>query len=107
MQTIRGRINALTMPGGEICPTIQSIVVVTSPIGDQAPPALAATMIIPAKKSLISRFETSLRVSETRTMVVVRLYRIQERINVNQHISQMNVVGLVVLDRSLINLNPQ
>jgi hypothetical protein len=31
-------------------PCIQSMVVVTSPIGDHAPPAFAATTIIPAKK---------------------------------------------------------
>jgi len=30
------------------CPPIHSIVVVTSPIGDQAPPALAAMTTMPA-----------------------------------------------------------
>ena len=34
---------------------IQSIVVVTSPIGDQAPPALAATIISPANHSRVLR----------------------------------------------------
>ena len=33
---------------------IQSMVVVTSPMGDQAPPALAAIIIIPANQSLVS-----------------------------------------------------
>ena len=35
-------------------PPIQSMIVVTSPIGDQAPPALAAIIIIPANIQISS-----------------------------------------------------
>ena len=38
---------------------IHNIVVVTSPMGDQAPPALAAIMIIPAYQSLKFLSETT------------------------------------------------
>jgi len=46
--TMLGKMRAFTIPNAEICPPIQSIVVVTSPMGLQAPPALAAITITPA-----------------------------------------------------------
>ena len=46
--TTEGINNAKMIELAVICPPIQSMVVVTSPIGDQAPPALAAITIIPA-----------------------------------------------------------
>jgi hypothetical protein len=56
-----------------IWPPIQSIVVVTSPMGDQAPPELAAITIMPANRMRSSRSSSNLRTSDTITMVVVRL----------------------------------
>jgi hypothetical protein len=56
-----------------IWPPIHSIVVVTSPIGDQAPPALAAMTMMPAKNRRSAWLDSSLRISEIMTMVVVRL----------------------------------
>jgi len=46
--TILGKMRAFIIPPAEISPPIQSIVVVTSPIGLQAPPAFAAITITPA-----------------------------------------------------------
>ncbi len=42
-----GRKRPVMMPEAVIWPPIQSMVVVTSPIGDQAPPALAAITTMP------------------------------------------------------------
>ena len=61
------------MPLAVTCPPIHSMVVVTSPSGDQAPPALAAITTTPDRYSRSSRAATSLRSSEIMTMVVVRL----------------------------------
>ena len=44
-----------TMLAALICPPIQSMVVVTSPMGDQAPPAFAAIIISPENISFNSR----------------------------------------------------
>ena len=64
------------------CPPIHSMVVVTSPMGDQAPPELAAITITPAKNRRSRRSASSFCISETITMVVVRLSRIALRKNV-------------------------
>ena len=62
---------------------IQSIVVVTSPIGDQAPPAFAAITISAAYQILRFLSETTFCKMEIRTIVAVRLSIIAERINAN------------------------
>ena len=62
---------------------IQSIVVVTSPIGDHAPPALAAIIIIPAYHNLKFLFDTTFCKIEISTIVAVRLSIIADRINAN------------------------
>ena len=49
MLTSEGRNTPLTMAAEVTCPPIHSMVVVTSPIGDQAPPALAAITTSPAR----------------------------------------------------------
>ena len=70
-------------------PPIHSIVVVTSPIGVQAPPALAAMTMMPAKNRRSSCLARILRISEIATMVVVRLSRMAERKKVTKPTSHI------------------
>src|SRR5688572_8891520 len=88
------------------CPPIHSMVVVTSPIGDQAPPAFAAITIIPTKNRRISLFGINFRTNETITMVVVRLSRTAERKKATQHTIHKRVLGFLVLIKLVINLKP-
>ena len=67
------------IPSAVTCPPIHNIVVVTSPIGDHAPPAFAAITIIEANSNRSSLRSSSFRISETITMVVVRLSRMALR----------------------------
>src|SRR5690606_8442704 len=60
---------------------IQSMVVVTSPIGDQAPPAFAAIIIKPAYQIRIFLSNTIFCKMEISTIVAVRLSIIAERKN--------------------------
>ena len=60
---------------------IHSIVVVTSPIGDHAPPALAAIIIIAAYHNLKFLFDTTFCNIEISTIVAVRLSMIADKIN--------------------------
>ena len=50
-----GKIRFPTMVVVVSCPPIQSMVVVTSPMGDHAPPALAAMTTMPAKSQRVCR----------------------------------------------------
>ena len=59
------------------------MVVVTSPIGDQAPPALAATTISAAYQILSFLSETTFCKIEIRTIVAVRLSIIADNIKAN------------------------
>src|SRR3990170_983075 len=103
---ILGNSKFLITSGAVICPPIQSIVVVTSPIGDQAPPALAAMIINPTKNNLISRLGMSFRIKDTITMVVVRLSKTADRKKVIQQTIHNNFLGSRVLIISVINLKP-
>ncbi len=89
-----------------IWPPIQSMVVVTSPIGVQAPPALAAITIIPAKKSRSSCLSSSFFINEIITMVVVRLSRTELRKKVTKPTSHMSEESLVVLMREVMTSKP-
>src|SRR5688500_18098248 len=100
MHIILGRIRVLIMLAADICPPIQSIVVVTSPIGDHAPPAFAAITIIPAKNNRIFLFGTNFLTSETITIAVVRLSSNADRKKVTQQITHNRVLGFLVLMRS-------
>ena len=106
MQITLGRNIVFIIPRLEIWPPIHSMVVVTSPIGVQAPPAFAATTIIPAKKRRVSLPGISFRISDTITMAVVRLSNMAERKNVTQHIIQSKDFTFLVLIRSVINRKP-
>ena len=101
-----GNIVALIIPIDEICPPIHSIVVVTSPIGDHAPPAFAAMTIIPAKNNLICLLGISFRIKEIITIVVVRLSNTAERKKVTQQTIHKSFFGFLVLILSVINLKP-
>src|SRR5688572_25563849 len=106
IQTILGSSNVLIIFPADIWPPIHSMVVVTSPMGDHAPPALAAMTIIPAKNKRMSLLGTNFRTRETITMAVVRLSKRAERKKVTQQITHNNVFGFFVLMRSVIMLNP-
>ena len=67
--------NPLIIASDVICPPIHNMVVVTSPIGDQAPPALAEITTIAANRSRSSCFCNSFLVSEIITIVAVKLSR--------------------------------
>ena len=85
---------------------IQSMVVVTSPIGDQAPPALAAIMIKPANHNLSLFSLISFLKIVIRTMVAVRLSIIAERINAKMHIIQSRMFFFFVFINLLIVAKP-
>ena len=81
IHTIEG-INRYEINSGVVTLSpIQSIVVVTSPIGDHAPPALAAIIISPAYHSRMFLSETTFCKMDISTIVAVRLSIIAESIN--------------------------
>ena len=63
---------------------IQSMVVVKSPIGDQAPPELADIIIKPANHILVLRSLMTFCNIVIKTMVAVRLSMIAERMNAKE-----------------------
>src|ERR1044072_6101077 len=85
-----------------ICPPIQSMVVVTSPIGDHAPPAFAAMMTSTMYFNRMGGSETNFLRSETITIVVVRLSRIADRKNVNTQTMMSSVDAFLVLSRAVM-----
>ena len=89
-----------------IWPPIQSMVVVTSPIGVQAPPALAAITIIPAKNKRSSLCSRSFFIRETITIVVVRLSKIALRKNETKPTIHIKVESFLVLILEVITSKP-
>ena len=79
-----------------ICPPIQSIVVVTSPSGDQAPPALAAITVMPIKNNRCSLSIINFLSNETITIVVVRLSKMAERKKVIKEIEDTSEIYLCI-----------
>ncbi len=104
--TTEGTKTEVMMPIAVIWPPIHSIVVVTSPIGDQAPPELAAMTMMPAKNRRSAWCESSLRISETMTMVVVRLSSSALRKKVTKPTSHIRVDSCCVLIRLVITSKP-
>ena len=88
------------------CPLIQSMMVVTSPMGLQAPPALAARMTMPAKSQRSFLSAMSLRRSATMTMAVVMLSSRAERKKVRMETTQRSFFLSVVLMRSVMTVKP-
>ncbi|MEZ5000697.1 MAG: hypothetical protein R2727_08670 [Bacteroidales bacterium] len=86
-------INTLVMMATVVtCPPIQSMMVVTSPMGDHRPPAFAAITIILAKNHLVPLSGDCLR--RATITIVVRLSSAAERKNVrNQNPEKFNLVG--------------
>ncbi len=89
-QITLGTNKLLTILKADIWPPIHSMVVVTSPIGDQGPPAFAAITTMPANFNLSSWFGTNLRISESTTIVVVKLSSSGDSINVRKPIVHIN-----------------
>ena len=75
---------------------IQSIVVVISPIGDHAPPAFAATIIIPAYQSFKFLSLSSFCRMVIKTIVAVRLSIMADKKKARKHIIQSILILLFV-----------
>ena len=88
------------------CPPIQSIVVVTSPIGLQAPPAFAAITMTPAKNHRDFWLLMSFRAKLTITIAVVKLSNAADKKNESKEIIQSSLTWFVVEMRSVIIENP-
>ena len=81
---------------------IHNIVVVTSPMGDQAPPALAAMIINPANHILVSRFLMTLCRIVINTIVAVRLSIIADKTKANiEKIKSNPYFDIVLINSSL------
>ena len=80
--------------------------VVTSPIGDHAPPAFAATIIKPANHNLVSLLDITFCKIVMRTIVAVKLSIIADRINANIEKIHNNPFLLLVFIKFLIVKNP-
>ena len=100
------RKTPLMMARGVICPPIQSMVVVTSPIADQAPPALAAITIIDAKNRRSLWLASSFLISEIMTIVVVKLSSIALRKKVTKPTSHINVACFLVRISEVMTSKP-
>mmetsp|Transcript_18305 Transcript_18305/g.40542 ORF Transcript_18305/g.40542 Transcript_18305/m.40542 type:complete len:380 (-) Transcript_18305:297-1436(-) len=88
VHTTEGKIKSLTVAAPVILSSIHSMVVVTSPTGLHAPPALAANTTNPpiVDLSFVSDSEGSiLRVMDTTTIVAVKLSTTADNKNVNTH----------------------
>ena len=85
---------------------IHSIIVVTSPVGVQAPPLFAAIIIIPANIQRSWRSETILRNSIVMTMAVVKLSRIDDIKNVIKERIQRRLRFERVDILSVTHINP-
>src|SRR5690554_4958514 len=97
--------NSATMFFAVICPPIHNMVVVTSPIGDHAPPALAAMITIPAKSQRSFLSPISFLNKEIITIDVVRLSKAAEKKNVKRQIIQSSFILLVVFILLVITAN--
>ena len=106
VHTILGINTFAIMPVAVICPPIHSMVVVTSPTGDQAPPALAAITIRPAKYHRIFWSSMIFDTSDTITMVVVKLSSNDERKKVIMVIMASSLLAFLVWILSVITRKP-
>mmetsp|Transcript_61603 Transcript_61603/g.101775 ORF Transcript_61603/g.101775 Transcript_61603/m.101775 type:complete len:243 (+) Transcript_61603:639-1367(+) len=105
--TMLGRISANIVGQVVMLPLIHSIVVVTSPMGVQAPPAFAAMTARPPKSMRSSVWSGSIfRSSETMTMVDVRLSSTAERQKVTTPTMNRRVRRLLVWMFSVMTRKP-
>lgn len=105
-QTILGIIIFEIIFKAVTCPPIHNIIVVTSPIGDHAPPALAAIISTPANIHKSCLFEISFLSNADITIAVVRLSSAADKKKVKMLNIQINFTLLVVLILSVITENP-
>ena len=96
IQTKEGATSNLINSKVETFSPIQSMVVVTSPIGDHAPPAFAAIIIIPANQILSLLSTTNFRRMVIKTIVAVRLSIIADKIKARIHMIQSSLLFLLV-----------
>ena len=82
------------------------MVVVTSPIGDQAPPAFAAITTTPTKYFLVCESEINLRKRVTMTMAVVKLSKAAEMKNVTIPTIHKSLAEFFVCINWFTNLKP-
>mmetsp|Transcript_25197 Transcript_25197/g.42203 ORF Transcript_25197/g.42203 Transcript_25197/m.42203 type:complete len:386 (+) Transcript_25197:1148-2305(+) len=105
-ETTEGRKMSLIVAAEEIWPLIQSMVVVTSPMGVHAPPALAAMTTTAPKNWRCLGSLMSFRSREIMTMVEVRLSRMEDMKNVIHPTIHSSLVVSFVLIASVTILNP-
>ena len=101
-----GRITRVIILTVVTWPPIHNIMVVTSPMGDHAPPALAASTIMAAKNHLVCLSETSFLSNATITIVVVRLSSAADIKKVRKLRIHKSFTFRVVLILSVMILNP-
>ena len=101
MDTSEGKNKCVTSPLVLTLWFIQSMVVVTSPIGDQAPPEFAAMIMNPAYHFLSSASETIFLKILIRTIVAVKLSISADSRKANAQMIQRSVVFRFVLIRDL------
>ena len=104
--TKEGKNTPLTMATVVTRSAIHNMVVVTSPIGDHAPPAFAASTTTPAIISRSPRSLRTLRSSEIITIVVVRLSRTALRKNVTKPMIQTSDPTVRALIRVVMTSKP-
>ena len=97
MDTSAGmKVSIIILPA-VTCPPIQSMIVVTSPIGDHAPPALAPSMTIPQKNQRVFWSAINFLNKAHITMEVVRLSNTDDMKNVRIPIIHNNLRLFVVV----------
>jgi len=106
MVTKLGRMTPSIICKVVTCPPIHNMMVVTSPIGDHAPPALAARTTMLTKNNRSSLVGMIFRIKATNTIVVVRLSRRAERKKVRKLSNQSSLTLFLVVILSVITLNP-
>ena len=104
---IEGNTTNSISPAAETFLAIQSMVVVTSPIGDQAPPALAAITTIEAYHIRSPLSLINLRNKVTNTIVAVKLSIMAESTKARIPIIQSNDFLLSVFTALLSTSNPR
>jgi len=101
-----GTSSRLTIAEVVTWPPIHSIVVVTSPIGDHAPPAFEAMTIMPASISRSRCSPTRRRTRDTMTMATVMLASTADSAKVTAVMSTVSVASDRVFRREVITANP-
>ncbi len=101
-----GITKVCTSPPTDTLLAIHNMVVVTSPIGDQAPPAFAAITTKPANHKRSFLLDINFRNSVIKTMVAVRLSMIADKIKANTPMIQSNFFLLRVRTAVFKTSNP-